>query len=91
MKKQRKTEAVWIESQQRWRVRVQIDGQRKPFYSPTPGRRGKAEAERKADAWVESGKTDKLRFGEAFEKFIEPSTLCYFDFILRKYLVNPLV
>ena len=43
----RKVEAKWMENQQRWQVKVQDDGERKAFYSPIPGRKGKIEAERK--------------------------------------------
>ena len=34
---------------------MQKDGQRKYFYSSTPGRTGQREANRKADAWLEDG------------------------------------
>lgn len=34
---------------------VQKDGQRKYFYSSTPGRTGQREANRKADAWLDEG------------------------------------
>ena len=47
--------AVWQEAYSRWRVAVQKDGQRKYFYSSTPGRNGQREANRKADAWLEEG------------------------------------
>lgn len=49
---ERKNEAIWIESRQRWQIKVQTDGVRKAFLSSTPGRKGKAEAERKAEAWL---------------------------------------
>lgn len=49
---ERKNEAIWIESRQRWQINVQMDGVRKTFTSSTPGRKGKAAAERKADAWI---------------------------------------
>lgn len=47
--------AVWQEAYSRWRVAVQKDGQRRYFYSSTPGRTGQREANRKADAWLEDG------------------------------------
>ena len=47
--------AVWQEAYSRGRVAVQKDGQRKYFYSSTPGRTGQREANRKADAWLEDG------------------------------------
>lgn len=49
---ERKNEAIWIESRQRWQIKVQAGGVRKAFLSNTPGRKGKAAAERKADAWL---------------------------------------
>ena len=50
---ERKNEAQWIESRQRWQIKVQVDDKRKTFTSYTPGRKGKVEAERKADRWIE--------------------------------------
>ena len=52
MPKERTTEAAWSDKYKRWSIKVQRDGQRKAFYSSTTGRRGKFEAERKADAWL---------------------------------------
>ncbi len=49
----RKNEAKWIESRQRWQINVQSEGVRRTFTSSTPGRKGKIEAERKADRWLE--------------------------------------
>lgn len=49
----RKSEAIWNEKQQRWLIKVQADGIRKTFADPTPGKRGKVSAERKADDWLE--------------------------------------
>ena len=45
----RKNEAIWIEKSQRWQIKVQKDGVRRAFYSFTPSKRGKIEAEKKAD------------------------------------------
>lgn len=53
----RKNEAVWVESRKRWQINVQADGVRRTFTDSTPGRRGKAAAERKADAWIEDSTT----------------------------------
>lgn len=39
----------------RWRIDVQKDGERRSFYSPTPGRTGQREANAKADAWLDEG------------------------------------
>ena len=52
---ERKNEAAWMESQQRWQIKVQLNGDRKTFYSTKPGKRGKVEAEKKADAWLQTG------------------------------------
>ena len=49
----RKNEAAWMPSQNRWQINVQMDGVRRTFTSSTPGRKGKIEAERKADRWLE--------------------------------------
>lgn len=50
----RKNEAAWIESRSRWQINVQADGVRKTFISSKPGKKGKIEAERKADEWLET-------------------------------------
>lgn len=71
MKKLRTNEATWSDSAQRWRIAVQRDGERKQFYSSKAGRKGKLEAERKADEWLERGEIKEMRFGEAYDKFIE--------------------
>lgn len=71
MKKQRTSEATWNESQGRWCIRVQSDGVRKAFYSSKPGKKGKIEAERKADEWLDVGDIQDMRFAAAYDKFIE--------------------
>ena len=67
----RKVEAKWMENQQRWQVKVQDDGERKAFYSPIPGRKGKIEAERKADKWLESHHAKDVRFERLWDEFLE--------------------
>ena len=55
--------AVWYEKYQRWQIKVQKNGIRKPFYSSIPGRNGQREANRKADDWLDdniSGTTRKI-------------------------------
>ena len=47
--------AKWSEKESRWKINVQRDGQRRSFYSSTPGRTGQREAHRKADEWLDSG------------------------------------
>lgn len=71
MTKQRKTEAIWIEAQTRWRVRVTHEGKTKAFYSSTPGRKGKAEAERSADKWLDEGGSDNPRFEALWNEYLE--------------------
>lgn len=50
---QRKNEARWIESRQRWQINVQAEGERRTFTSSVPGTKGKVAAERKADKWLD--------------------------------------
>lgn len=69
MKIGRRSEAIWIESKKYWQVKVQRDGVRKGFTSSTPGRRGKHEAEARADEWLERGTSD-MRFPQAWEIYI---------------------
>ncbi len=64
--------AVWVEKERRWKINVQKDGQRRSFYSSTPGRNGQREANAKADAWLDSRlelppKTVK----EAFDQYVQ--------------------
>jgi len=59
MAKERRAEAVWIEARSRWQINVQRDGKRKTFTSSTPGRKGKHEAEGKADDWLEAGQPER--------------------------------
>lgn len=70
MPKERRAEAVWIESRSRWQINVQREGKRKTFTSSTPGRRGKHEAESKADDWLEAGQPEDMRFDRAWESFL---------------------
>lgn len=68
----RRAEAIWIESRNRWQIKVQKDGERKLFTSSIPGKRGKFEAEAKADRWLESNTFDSnMRLGEAYDSFLK--------------------
>jgi integrase len=71
-KSKRRSEAIWMENQQRWQIKVQKDNQRRSFYSTNPSKRGKVEAEKKADAWLESGAED-IHFHVAWERFLAHS------------------
>ena len=70
MKHERRSEAIWIESKGYWQVKVQKEGERKAFTSSRPGRKGKHEAEAKADYWLANG-TVSMRCKAAWELFLE--------------------
>lgn len=67
---ERKNEAIWIENRQRWQIKVQQDGVRKTFISTAPGKKGKADAERQADRWLEDSTTaEKVRVGKLLDQY----------------------
>ncbi|MBO7171653.1 MAG: hypothetical protein J6V52_01675, partial [Bacteroidaceae bacterium] len=66
----RRAEAAWVESRSRWQINVQQGGKRKTFTSSTPGRKGKHEAESKADEWLDAGQPDDIRFDRAWEIYL---------------------
>jgi len=68
-KLERRAEAVWIPERRLWRIQIQKDGERRTFYSSTPGRRGKREAEAKADEWLET-QTKDVRLFAAWDEFL---------------------
>lgn len=59
MTKERINEAKWSESKHEWRITLQREGIRKDITCSTPGPKGKARAERKADAWLDAGAKKK--------------------------------
>ncbi len=63
--------AVWIEKQNRWRINVQKDGERKSFYSSKPGRTGLREANAKADAWLDDGVVGNKRVSDLWVMYLE--------------------
>ena len=64
--------AKWIESAGRWQINVQKDGIRKTFVSSKPGRTGQAEANRKADQWLDDGISNaKIKVKQASEQYID--------------------
>ena len=64
--------AVWLEKYRRWQINVQKDGQRKTFYSSTPGRSGQRECQAKADAWLDDGiDTKAKRVEDVVEAYLE--------------------
>jgi len=73
---ERKSEAVWIEKRQLWRINIQKDGERKSFYSTMLDKKGKIEAEKKADKWMDDKtKNINIRFGKAWEGFLAKTKL----------------
>ena len=67
----RRSEAIWIEKLNRWRINIQKDGKRVSFYSTKPSKAGKIEAERLADKWLESGQIGDARFEELWKTFLK--------------------
>lgn len=51
---ERTIEAKWEKSENCWKINIQRDGKRRSFRSTTPGIKGKIEAEKKADSWLDS-------------------------------------
>lgn len=63
--------AVWIESQSRWQIKVQKDGERRTFYSRKKGRVGQREANAKADAWLDDGIVEQsFTVGKLWEMYL---------------------
>lgn len=54
-----------------WRIDVRRDGIRKSFYSSLSGRKGKLEAEQKADEWIGEGDIVDLRFSKLWSLYLE--------------------
>lgn len=68
----RKSEAVWYDNQKRWQINVQENGVRKTFTSSLPGRRGKADAERKAEKWLEDHTTaENARVESLLQQYVD--------------------
>ena len=71
MARERKNEAIWLESEGRWLCAVQIDGKRKKFYSSQRGRKGKIACEKKVDEWLErTTYNENARLQIIFDDFI---------------------
>lgn len=69
---ERKNEAVWIEARQRWQIKVQNDGQRKTFTSKLTGKKGKADAERQADRWLEEPiYAERARVSDLLDQYVK--------------------
>lgn len=68
----RKNEARWNEKEQRWKINVQDDGERKTFNDSTPGRKGKIACEKKADKWLEERLVgENIRVEVMLDRFYE--------------------
>lgn len=98
MPKRRNSEARWIEARNRWQVNVtNEDGERKTFVSSKPGKKGKFEAERKADEWLEAGDFTQLRLNEAWERFVAyKKSTCSASWVVKlkslyKFWINPTI
>lgn len=64
--------AVWHEKYQRWQINVQKDGERRCFYSGTPGRAGQREANKKADLWLDENiVSKKVKVSDAYEEYLQ--------------------
>lgn len=71
----RTNEAKWVESRQRWQINVQSDGERRTFTSSKPNQKGKIEAEKKADKWIDSKQKKDIRFQALWDMFLEDTKL----------------
>lgn len=69
MASKRRAEAMWREDRQCWDIKVQKKGVRKHFTSAIKGRKGKHDAEQKADDWLERG-TESMGAAEAWDTYI---------------------
>lgn len=89
-------EARWEEKWKRWKINAQADGQRKSFYSSDPSRKGKKEAEAKAQKWAQRRTNGDPRLLDAMELYLEDqksrmSRDSYYTkaSIVRKWLLPP--
>lgn len=68
----RTNEAKWIESAKRWQINVQMYGIRKTFVSSIHSKKGKIEAERKADNWLNNNNiSSNSKLKDIFERFLK--------------------
>lgn len=68
--KKRTNEASWSDAKKHWYIAVQVNGKRKFFYSSITGRKGKIDAEAKADEWLERGVFNDPRLSELYAGFL---------------------
>ena len=61
---------IWLESEKRWCMRVQVNGVAKKFTSSREGMAGKKEVLRKYRAFFNGESVENLLFSEAWERFL---------------------
>ena len=61
----------WLENQNRWQVKLWIDGVRRTFTSATPGRKGREECARKARIACNGIADDSIRISALYALFLE--------------------
>ena len=72
MKKELMSEPRYEAKYHRWRITVTLNGKQHSFYSTLPSAvKAKAECRRKAQAFLDHADLENIRFGEAWERFIE--------------------
>lgn len=81
----RKNEAKWIESAKRWQINVQKDGERKTFTCSTKGKKGKIEAEHKADKWLLRGEDENIKAGTLLSQWLDDLKISTSDDHWRQY------
>ena len=71
--KTRNSTAKWLPDYNRWQIKVTNDnGERRTFYSSTPGRKGQTECNRKADDWLRATTIDEnRRCGDLIEQWLK--------------------
>lgn len=63
--------AKWLDTQKRWQINVQKDGQRRTFTCSTPGRNGQRECNRKADAWLDEGISGFVKVADLWQLYLK--------------------
>lgn len=69
----RNSTAKWLSGYNRWQIKVTNDnGERRTFYSSTPGRKGQTECNRKADDWLRSTTlNENVRCGDLLDQWLK--------------------
>lgn len=70
MRKYTVASARWKPKRGYWQVNVQVDNQRRSFYSSDPTKQGKREAESKAQAWADCGHGADIHLHDALDQWI---------------------